>query len=95
LGRPAPIDTSTKALTVELADATLAEIVNITPGAGVGEFTFDFNTLATGIVDGAFVADSDMTPAGELELRVSFSLAITNEPATGGTVTLSGGVDKP
>lgn len=95
--KPAAIDTTTKPIRVEFADGTLADIpvAIILPTGNVGEYTFDFNTLAVGICDGDFVADPDMTPAGESEIRVHFSIPIMNEQATGGSVSLGAGVAKP
>lgn len=98
---PANIDMTTKPLTVVIDDPTLAAIVNIAPQTtnpdgtpAKGLFSFDFNTLAVGVCTGRFVADADMTPAGEKELDVEFSIEISDEQATGGSVSLGTGVNK-
>ncbi len=95
-GQPAPIDTSTKPVRVELEDSALAEsrgrFLNINPTGRKGEFMFDFETLATGGMVGAFVADRDMTPEGEEELRVPFALLILEEEgATGAAMNFGAG----
>lgn len=98
LGHPAPIDTSTKPLRVEFEDSALAAsrivIANIAPTQAKGEFTFDVDTLAVGGVVGAFVADADITPEGEKELRVPFAAMILEGEATGAAITFGAGADK-
>lgn len=97
-GEPAPIDTSTKPVRVDLEDSALAltrgEFLHIAPTGAKGEFSFDFETRAAGGITGAFVADPDMTPEGETELRIPFALMIGEEPATGAGIRFGAGVDK-
>lgn len=94
-GNPAAIDTSTKPLTVEGLDTSLATIDNIRPGGTPGSFLVDVTTVAPGAVAGEFVADVDMTPTGEKELRVPFAFVIDPSGATGAAFALSGGTPKP
>jgi hypothetical protein len=96
LGGPAAIDQTTKPLRFELSQgADLVEFVNVLSGSGIGNYTVDVNTLGDGAVVGEIVADKDMTPEGEDELRIPFGFIIDPLGATGGSFTLSGGVDKP
>ena len=98
LGHPAAIDTSTRPLRVEFEDQALAEsrvaILNIAPTGTKGEFSFDVETLAAGGVVGAFVADVDMTPEGEKQLRVPFAAMVLEGEATGAAITFGDGADK-
>lgn len=98
LGNPAPIDTSTKPLRVELEDTEIAlsrgAFRNIAAAGDPGEFEFDFETLGVGGITGAFVADADMTPEGEKELRVPFAIVIAAGEAEGAAIQFGGGADK-
>lgn len=95
-GENAAIDTSSKPLAVEVTTgADLVTIDNFQATGTDGGFTVDVTTLATGAVAGEFVADADMTPAGERELRVPFAFTIDPSEATGAAFSLSGGVAKP
>ncbi len=98
LGNPAAIDTSSKPVRIELEDAALAEtrgaFLNIQPTGNKGEFSFDFETRAPGGITGAIVADADMTPEGEKELRVPFALMILEGEASGVAMRFGDGADK-
>lgn len=98
LGNPAPIDIASKPLRVELEDAALADtrgaFLDITPTGNKGEFEFSFETKAAGGITGAFVADADMTPEGEKELRIPIALVIAEGEATGGAISFGAGADK-
>ena len=84
LGNKASIDTTTKPLTIENANG-LGELKNLQPasaGALVNEFTCDFDTLDSGIFEADIVADVDITPEAESELRVHVTIAIMPGQAT-------------
>lgn len=95
-GQPAAIDTSTRPLAIEFDDPAqgVITISAPTPTGNKGEFSCDVATVAEGGVTGSIVADSNMTPAGETELRVPFAITVVSGPATGAAFTLSGGTPK-
>jgi hypothetical protein len=95
-GNPADIDTSTKPLRFEASTGgELVTIDNFVKGDAIGQYSCDVTTIGAGAVAGDIVADPDMTPEGEKELRIPVAFVIDPSEATGAAFTLGAGIDKP